>query len=296
MAISSIPGTTFTILTTLAQASQTAIQLATQVESDQATSQIERELKQKIAALPNNADNTLLQVSEAQLKRARTTFNTLSQRSAQFGVNGNVLTSINNELAALQTDATNGDSANFDRSLAVIYSNIGNLVVIPPTAPFQPDQILGLKTNGLAVQTSSAYNLSTTSGKAAAHTDLSNAQAFINQLLTLTTSNQVVAGTLATALSNQIDSLNSTIQQTQANSQIDVDLQTAQLTQLAHNQEHIIQLNLGNATELSSELAKASTIVNPPKSPFAVLQNAVGATPDTSTPADSSQAILSLLV
>jgi hypothetical protein len=294
--VSSISTATATnMLTILAQASQNATQLSVQVESDQATAQLERELKQKIAAIPSTADDTLVKVSQAQLTRLKTTFSTVSTRSSQFGGNGNTLTNINNQLAALQVAAANGDAANFDKGLSISGTDIGNLVVIPPTAPFQPDRILQLKTNGLAIKNSASYDLSTASGQAAAKADVNTAQEYINQLLAATTSNQVVASSLATALSGQIDFLNQTLQQTVQTSQLDVLSQTAHLTQLAHNQEHLIQLALGNTTELSSALAKMATITDPPKSPFAVLTNAVGATADSITPTQVSSAVLSIL-
>ncbi len=295
MTISSIPGTTTTILTVLAQAAQNATQLSTQVESDQATSQIEKQLAQKIAAIPATGDDTLDKVSQSQLSTLKATFSTVAARSSQYGANGNVFTDINNQLNAMQTAAKNGDSANFDFSFSVIQTDIGNLQITPPTAPFQPDQIPQLKTTGLSIQSAATYDLSTPAGQAAASADVSTAQQYINQLLTVTTSNQVVASSLATGLSNQIDFLNQNLQQTLSASQVSVQLQTAQLTQLAHDQEHLIQLALGNTTLLSSALAKMATISSPPTSPFAVLTDAVGATASSITPTQTSSAILSLL-
>ena len=295
MTVSSI-ATSTNMLTILAQASQNATQLSVQVESDQATSGIEKQLQQKIAALSNSpsSDDILVQVSQSQLKALNTQFATVSTRSSQFSANGNVLTDINHELAALQTDIKNSDSANFDTTLSAIHDDIGNLIVAPPTAPFQPDQILQIKTNGLTISSSGTYNLSTPAGQAAAQNDVSNAQQYINQLLTITTSNQVVAASLANGLSSQIDALNQAIIQTQTNSQNQIADQTAQLTQLAHDQENLIQLALGNTTQLSSELATMATISNPPSSPFDVLSNAVGATASSITPADSSSSVLSI--
>lgn len=296
MTVSSVSTATATnMLTILAQASQNATQLSVQVESDQATAQIERELKQKIAGLPHTADDTLVKVSQSQLKGLQQTFSTISARSGQFSTNGNILTDINKQLAAMQTTIASGDSANFDLSLSVANTDIGNLLIIPPTAPFQPDQILQLKTNGLAINNSASYDLSTPSGQAAAKADVNNAQTYINQLLAATTSNQVVASSLATGLSDQINFLNQNLQQTLSTSQLDVLSKTANLTQLAHNQEHLIQLALGNTTELSSALAKMATITDPPTSPFGVLTNAVGATASSITPAQVSSAVLSIL-
>lgn len=293
MTVSSIASST-NILTVLAQASQNATQLSVQVESDQATSQIEKQLQQKIAALGNSSDDTLVQVSQSQLNALNAKFKTISTRSSQFAANGNVLTDINNELNALQIDIQNGDSTNFDQTLSVVHTDLGSLTIIPPTAPFQPDQIQQLATNGLVISNAGVYNLSTVAGQRAAATDVSNAQAYINQLLTITTSNQVVASTQANGLSSQIDALQQAIIQTQTNSQLQITDETAQLTQVAHDQENIIKLALGNTTALSSELATMATTANPPSSVFDVLSNAVGATASSITPADSSSSILSI--
>jgi hypothetical protein len=296
LTISSI-STPTTMLTILALASQNATQLSVQVENDQATSQIEKQLAQKVAALPNTADDTLVKVSQAQLNQLNTQFTTIATRSKQFSANGNVFTDINVQLNAMQTAIKSGDSANFDKSLAVANIDIGNLVVTPPTAPFQPDQVLQLKSNGLAIQSSASYDLSTPTGQAAAQADVTSAQEYINQLLAVTTSNQVVSSSLATALSTQIDALNNTVTQTETAAQSTVAAQTAQLTQLAHDQEHLIQLALGNTTQLSSALASMATIAAPPSSAFAVLEGSVGATATTATTAlnSSTPAILSLL-
>jgi hypothetical protein len=293
--VSSI-STPTTILTYLAEASQNATQLTTQVEADQATSQIERQLQQKIAALPNQADNTLLKVLQGQLTQVNNQLKTLTNLSQQFGTNGNILTDINKELDALHTAAANGDSANFDQALSVINTDIGNLVVVSSTSTFQPDQILSLKTNGIGIQGSASYDLSTSAGRDAANAAINAAQALVNQSLSITTNNQLVAGSLSTALSSQLDSMTKTAQQTKTASDTAVATQTAQLTQLAQNQEHLIQLALGNTTQLSSALAKMATVSDPPSSPFGVLSDAVGATADSITPGQVSSAILSLLV
>lgn len=295
MTVSSI-ATPTTILTYLATAAQNATQLSTQVETDQATSQIEKQLQQKIAALPNTADNTLIQVTQSQLAQVQKQFNNVASLTKQFGTNGNLLTDINNQLNTLHTAAANGDATTFDQALSVIKTDVGNLVVVSSTSTFQPDQVAALKTNGIGIQSSANYDLSTASGQAAASADINAAQEQINSILAITTNNQLVAGSLSTALSSQINSLNSTIQQTQTASDTQVATQTAQLTQLAQNQEHLIQLALGNTTQLSSALASMATIADPPSSVFGVLTDAVGATASSITPQQTSNAILSLLV
>jgi hypothetical protein len=283
------------MLTWLATASRDAAQLSTQVESDQATTLIEKQLQQKIAALPSVADNSFLTVTQAQLTHVNNQFKTNATLTSQFGTNGNLLTDINKQLDAMHTAAANGDSANFDQALSLVKNDIGNLVVVSNTSTFQPDQILPLKSNGLNIQSSASYDLSTPAGQAAASADLNTAQQQINQILSITTNNQLVAGSVATALSSQINSLTQAAQQIKTDSDTSIATQTAQLTQLAQNQEHLIQLALGNTTQLSTALASMATIAAPPTSPFGVLTNAVGATASSITPSQVSSAILSLL-
>lgn len=294
MTVSSISSTP-NVLTILAAASQAATQLSVQVTVDQTTSQLEKQLKQKIAALPNAIDNTAIKTAQSQLNFTKERFNIIATRSSQFGANGNTLTDINKQLAALHTAIANGDGTTFDLRMSATENDIGNLILAPPTPPFQADQILPLKTQGLNIRTSGSYDLTTAAGRSAATSDVNTAQQYINQLLALTTSNQVVASSVATALSSQIDSLNQTLTQTTISAQLHATTETARLTQLAHNQEHLIQLALGNTTQLATALAKMAATPDPSTSPFQTLLSLVGATADSVTPAQTSNAILSLL-
>jgi len=227
-----------------------------------------------------------------QLNKKLSTVTTVGNDSS---TNAGMLSQMQNQLAALQTAAANGDSSSFDSNLGMLNTELGNLLVVPPTAPFQPDQISGLKGTGLGIQSSAYYDLSTTNGQAAAAADINNAQTRIGQIFGIVTSNQLVATSLTSSLSDQINSLNNTLQQTQTTDQLNNAAASAKLTQLAQNQEHLIQLALGNTTLLSDALANMATIPDLPTSPFDVLSNAVGATATSITPAQTSSAILSLL-
>jgi hypothetical protein len=284
-------------LTVLAQDYSSNIQLTTQEQLDVINGRIQSQLQQKIAALPNTADDVLAQSTQSQINRIKTQLTAINKAQSQYSANGNVLSDINTQLAALQTAITGGDSTGFDKALALAQNDVGNLLVVNPTAPFQSDQVLGLKGNGLGIKSSATYDLSTPAGQTAAQTDVGNAQALISQIFQATTSNTLVAGDVSTALSTQVNSLNQTLQQIQSNDQLQVTTQTAQLTQLATDQEHLIQLALGNTTTLSDALG---SMANPPPLPgsvFDVLTNSVGATPATATTAlnSSTPAILSLL-
>lgn len=294
MSVSST-GSSTTILTTLAASYSSNVKMTTQVVVDEVNGQIQKQLQQKIAALPDSGDTVLLQVTQKQIDQLKTRLATVTKVGNDASANANVLSEMQNQLAALQTAAANGDSTSFDSGLATLNTELGNLLVAPPTAPFQADQISGLRGTGLGINNSSYYNLSTTSGQTAAAADVSNAQTEIGQIFGIVTSNQLVATSLTTALSDQINSLNQTLQQTQTTDQLNVASKSAKLTQLAQNQEHLIQLALGNTTLLSDTLASMAAPPDLPASPFGVLSNVVGATADSITPAQTSSAILSLL-
>lgn len=284
-----------TILTTLASTYSSNAKLTTQLMLDQINGQIDKQLKQKIAALPDTGDTVMLTVTQDQINNLNKKLSTVTTVGNDSSANANVLSDMQNQLAALQTAAANGDSASFDSGLATLNTELGNLLVVPPTAPFQADQISGLKGSGLGISSSSFYDLSTASGQAAAAADINTAQSRLGQIFGIVTSNQLVATSLTSSLSSQINSLNQTLQQTQTTDQLNVASQTVQLTQLAQNQEHLIQLALGNTTLLSDALGSMANPPNLPTSPFEVLSSAVGATADSVTPSQTSSAILSLL-
>ncbi len=295
MTVSSTSSST-TILTTLASVYSSNVQLTTQVMVDEINGQIQKQLQQKIAALPDTGDTVMLTFTQDQINQLNKKLSTVTTVGNDSSTNAGLLSSMQNLLAAMQTAAANGDSTTFDNNLATLNTDLSNLIVVPPTAPFQADQISGLKGSGLGINSSSFYDLSTANGQAAAAADLNNAQSKLGQIFGIVTSNQLVATSLTTSLSDQINSLNQTLQQTQTTDQLNVASQTAQLTQLAQNQEHLIQLALGNTTLLSDALGNMANPPNLPTSAFDVLSNAVGATATSVTPSQTSNAILSLLV
>lgn len=291
--------TATTPLTILAQAYTNADQLSEQVENDEATGLIQKQLQQKIAALPNTADDALVQATQADVNRVQTQLNTINAYNTSNSQNGDTLSDLNNQLAALQTAITNQDSAGFDSALSEANIDVGNLTVLSPTAPFQPDQILPLKATGLGIQSSASYDLSTSAGQAAAQTAVNAAQSVVNNVVALVTSNQLVGGDVSTALTDQLNSLNQTLANTQNTDELQTQSETAKLTQQAQDQEHLIQLSLGNTTQLSTDIAntEADLSATPVTSPFAVLVDSVGETAATATTAlnSPSPAILSVL-
>lgn len=287
--------TTISLLSVLAQASANAASLNATTEINQINNQIQKRLVQQIAALQAAPDNAMTAPMQARIGTLQTQAQTFSTTASSYGGNANTIFDLQNQLAALQTAATNGDSAGFDAALAAANTDVGNLAVINAIPPLQPDQVENLQANGLGISASAVYNLSTPAGKAAAAAAVQNAQNIVGQVSQVTTSNQLIANSLNDALTNQIASLNSQLQQTQQKTDEQTTTKIAQLIQQAQNQKHLIQLAIGNAQLLTTALTQAQNPPQPVKSPLSTLMNAVGATPSSYQSQNSLPPILSLL-
>ena len=279
-----------TALTTLAQASSTALQLSNKNELNIINAQIQKQVASKIAALQGTTDAGVTALAQAQLTSAQNKINSLTALTPQFGHNANVLSDLTTQLAALQTAASSGDSTTFDNLIAQSNIDIADLTRIPPTAPFQPDQVSTLKLNGLNIGSSASYDLSTPDGQTAAAAAVKSAQNLIGQIFQVTTSNQLLATSLTTALSTQVNSLNSQISNQQTIDQTTLNNQITKLSEQAANQLHLIELALGNTQTVATALAAAMNPVQPVSSVFEALGN--GAAGNTT---NTGPAILSLL-
>jgi hypothetical protein len=279
--------TPFTVLTVLAQTAATTAQETTQREVSQVTAQIQNQLNQKIAALEAGPDQSVANASQLQINSLKAQANAISAVATTYSSNANVLSDLQNQLASLQTEATNGNTAAFDATLAVAQIDIGNLGIAAPTAPFQPDQVAPLKATGLGIQSGESYDLSTPAGQAAAAADIQSAQTLVGQIFTATTGNQLLATSVSTVLDDQINTLTTQQQQQDASNQADIQAQVANLTQLAQNQEHLIELSLGNTQLVANALLNEENPPQPPTSVYEVLQN-VAASASTSTGSTST--------
>jgi len=216
---------------------------------------LQDQFNQKVAALKAQTTDTAVtnflqvQISAAAAQKARFT-----SLQSQSGANANVLSDLQQQITALQAAATAGDSAGFDDALSDANADVSQLVVIPPDPAMQPDGVAQLKTNGLAIKSSSAYDLGTPEGQAAALADLATAQNQIAQIYVATTGNQTVAGTSAQAAEGQRSTLNDKLQDIEFNDQTQVALQTLQLKQQFQTQVHLIELSFANSTNAATSL------------------------------------------
>lgn len=153
----------------------------------------------------------------------------------------------------------------------------------------------GLQGTGLGIASSATYDLSTPTGQAAAAAALQTAQFKIGQIFATTNANHLLAASVAQSLGSQISGLNSQLDQMQQSSQSSTSAQVANLQQQAQDQEHVIELALGNTQLVSSVLTALESPPQPVNSVFGALEGAVGATPATYNTLVTTPPILSLL-
>jgi hypothetical protein len=216
--------------------------------------QLNNQFQEKIAALKASNDTSakddFLKVQISYESQQKATFSTLQ---TQYGANANILADITTQITALQNAASAGDSATFDGALVTANADVSYLVVVQDNPAVQPDGVALLKTSGLGVN-SSSYDLSTTAGRNAALADLLNASNLINQVYSVTTSNQTIAGSQATALDSQLSNLQGTLENDQFNQSATVATKTLQLKTQLNTQVHLIELSFANAQAAGASL------------------------------------------
>jgi hypothetical protein len=284
--------TSSTLLNALASAYATAAQSRTSIELDIINARIQQQTQQKIDALQGPADTVQITANQTLVSTLNDKLTTNNQLASIFSSNGAVFSDLTNQLAAIQTAISNGDPQSFELALQQANNDVGNLIIAPPTAPYQADNLEALKTNGLGIKSSADYDLSTDAGKAAAVADVQNAQELVIQLSGIQTSNQILAFDIASALTTQINSINKTITEMQNENSDYISAQTDKLNQQAQIQQHLIQLGLGNTTTLSTALQQMSVATQVATSPYDIL----GTSSSSTTSDGSNPAVLSLLI
>jgi hypothetical protein len=283
-----------TFLDVLATAASNQAASQSKIEIDLINGQIQNQLQAKIAALQNTPDDAVTGALQTQITTLQSQASAASSIGSQFGANANILADLQNQLGSMQTAAAAGDAAGFDAAGAAANIDVGDLGVIAPTAPYQPDQVDGLQANGLGIGDSASYDLATPQGQAAATADVQTAQNLVGEIFQATTSNQVVAGSIATALTTQINNLTSYLSQLQQIGETQTTTKIQQLTQQAQDQSHLIQLALGNTQLLSNTLMQATNPPQPYTSPFDALEGGVGGAASSGS-TQAAPAVLSLL-
>jgi len=284
--------TPFAVLQSISQAtaSMTQSQQLANIAQD-----LQNQLNRQLAALQPPTDQVSINLSQNRINALQAQQKTVSSLETQFGNNGNVLSDMSNQLNLMAQAVTNSDGTAFDNALSALNTDLTDLTPPSWNVLFQSDGIAQLKTNGINIQSSATYDLTTPAGQAAATADVTAVQNQLQTIITLNGGNQTVAASQITALNGQINALQSLqLQQQTAQSQA-IAQQTAQLQANMQNQLHLIELSLGQANQLSTALSAA---LNPPKpinSVFGALVNSVGLTAaGVETQLGQNPAILSL--
>ena len=282
----------FSVLQSIAQATA---QLTQSQQLANIAQDLQNQLNRQLAALQPRTDQVSVDLSQNRINALQAQQKTVSSLETVFGNNGNLLSDMSNQLNLMAQAATNGDGAAFDDALSALNTDLSDLTPPDWNPLFQSDGIAALKTNGINIQSSATYDLSTPAGKAAATADVTAVQNQLQTIITLNGGNQTVAASQITALNGQIGALqNMQFQQQTAQSQA-VAQRTAQLQTNMQNQLHLIELSLGQSGQIATALNAALNPPQPIKSVFGALANSVGQTAaGVETQLGQNPAILSL--
>ncbi len=272
----------FTVLTQTAQATASETQ---KIQIAQITQDLQNETNQQIAALQAPTDQVSVNYSQQQINALMAQQKTISGLETRYGSNANILADLTNQLAKMAGAATAGNSTSFDNARTAATTDLNDLAVIAYNPLFQADGIASLKTNGLGVNSSASYNLSTPAGQAAAGAAVAAAQTLFSSSFKTTSANQTLAASQSTALNGQISALQTLESQTENAQTTQIATETQQLQTNMQNQLHLIELNIGDSGELATEIFNAANPPQPVSSVFGELETAAVT---AATPAGSS--------
>ena len=265
-------------LSVLQSIAQTTSQLTQRQQLANIAQDLQNQLNRQLAALQPPTDLVSINLSQNRINGLQAQQKTVSSLETVFGNNGNLLSDMSNQLNLMAQAVTNGDGAAFDDALSALNTDLSDLTPPDWNPLFQSDGIAPLKTNGINIQSSATYDLTTPAGQAAATADVTAVQNQLQAIITINGSNQTVAASQITALNGQISALqNMQFQQQTAQSQA-IAQQTAQLQANMQNQLHLIELSLGQTNQLSTALSAALNPPQPVKSVFGALVGSVGQT------------------
>jgi len=265
----------FSTLQSISQATASVTQNQQMANIAQA---LQNQLNRQLAAIQPPVDQVSINLSQSRITALQAQQKTISSLETQFGNNGSLLADMTNQLNLMAQAVTNSDGTAFDNALSALNTDFTDLTPPAWNAIFQPDGINQLKTAGITIQSSATYDLSTQTGQDAATADITNVSNLVQSILKINGANQTVAASQLTALNGQISSLQNIQFQQQTASQQAVQQQTNQLTQNMQNTLHLIQLNLGQSSQMATALSAALNPPQPVNSVFGALTNAIGQT------------------
>ena len=267
---------TISPFTALAQAASVGAQAQAQFRLQLIGNQLTAQLNKKIAALKTQADDPIVNLLQAQGQALSARKSTYSASESQLGTNVAVLSDLKLQLSDLAVAATGGDANGFDVALAAATTDVANLKLVAFQPGYQPDGVLQLKSNGLAILSSASYDLATPAGQAQASADVQQAQGIIDQISATSLQNQTIAGSIANALSGQITQIQSQITQRQNTEIVQAAGKIQTLQQQTQTEFHLIELSFGNIPQLTNIFTAAANANNTAPPPGTVISLLVG--------------------
>jgi hypothetical protein len=275
-----VTGTTvFNPFSTLQSLSQATATMTQNLQMANIAQDLQNQLNRQLAAIQPTTDQVSIDISQNRINGLQSQQKTISGLETRFGNNGSILTDMTSQLNLMTQAISKGDNTAFDNALSALNTNY--TILTPPAwnPIFQNDGVLQFKMAGaINIQSSATYDLSTQAGQDSATADITNVQNLLQGFIKVNGANQTVAASQLTALNGQISSLQNIQYQQQTASQQAVQQQTNMLTQNMQNNLHLIQLSLGNSSQLATALSAA---LNPPQainSVFGALTNSIGQT------------------
>lgn len=215
---------------------------------------ISNQLNQKVSALQDQVQTSTVGVLQQQQTSLTTQLQSYQTAEGQISANGSVLADLSLQLANMATAAQSGNSTTFDQTLTAAQLDVTDLQTVSFAPGLLPDGTAALMGAGLNIQSASVYNLGTPTGQAQALSAAQAAEAQVQQISTMNNLNQQITASAQTALQTQISGIGAQINNMQIAQQTAIAQQTTALEQQAQEQYHIIEMNLGNATNASSFL------------------------------------------
>jgi len=242
-----------------AQIAATSAQSTANLRIQAVDNQLTAQLNQKIAALQAAAQNPAVPGLQQQASQLSTQLAAYSKAQSLSSQNGVALGDLSLRLGNLATAAQNGDATTFDQNLGAINTDIGILQAIPYTPGLQNDGVAALLANGIKIQSSASYDLSTPTGQAQAESDIQAAQTVINNITTISSTNQTIAASVIQSLQGQISGIDAQVSADQTNLLATDAQQIANLKQQEQEQFHLIELAFGNSGDIASMMQNFET-------------------------------------
>jgi hypothetical protein len=233
--------------------------------------QLTANLNKRINQLKDQSNDPTIPPMQQQAAALATQKQSYDAARSQFSANSNVLSDLTLQLSNLALAAQSGDAAKFDETLGAANTDVGILQVVSYLAGFQPDGVAKLKYDGLAIQSSAKYDLSTQAGRDQAKSDVQAASDLVKQIFAQTTQNQQIASSIGQAITNQITALNTQISNKQQSQLTAAAAEIDKLKKQTQTQYHLIELAFGNVTQASSILSSFQTSGNNAPTPGSVV-------------------------